>query len=652
VAQSPSPRLNSEALKCLQRYADIILQNHAKGSNTDFIHKLESIDIAYARYRYQLDQNNGIDEDSRSTECGVALNEITVPVVVSQVDSYVGYLADIYLSGYPIFPVVSPPSGRLEAEALQSIIEDHSIRGRYARQFLLNFFDASKYNFTAGEVLWHPLDNFALPEAQDILAGRAQEDTLTPTGFSINRIKRLDPYNTIFDRRVDPIDIPYCGGFAGYIEAITHVELVRRIDYYKRRGTQYHERQVFESQPAVTAADTPFVLGHYTEKPQISTLLQADHLRNARLMDWDAWWAGTANVRKPSRMSSYAGMYEHVTLYVRIIPEAFAMNNVENGKVPQVWRICVVNNKFVVNAERVFSIYDTLPIYFSQPREDGFTLQTQSIAENSIEFQDIASKLMSIRLNSARRAIMDRAIYDSSMINPSHLNSPMPAPKIPLRDSRSLAGKKISDSYYQIPFDSRGTETVMQDAAMVMHFADQINGNNQPQQGQFQKGNKTRKEWDDTMEGARSRKRIFALSMEYQYFIPVKEQIKLNIFTHGVEGVYQNPRSGTSYKIDAAMLERIRQKIQEFKIADGVHPTEKIASTDVLSAGLTMLGNSPFLQQAYGPVMPELFAHLMSLGGVQGIDQYAELAAQKMQGAPQAAQGPVNGPVTTTPAAV
>jgi len=152
MAQSATPRIriSAESQQALKKLANLILQNHAQ--QTDFVNKLTQIDIAYARYKQkQQNMSNGEDIDSNATECGLNLDDITVPVVVSQVDAYVGYLADIYLSGYPIFPVVSPPAFRQEAEALQSIIDDHAVRGRYVRQLLMNFYDAVKYNLTVAE---------------------------------------------------------------------------------------------------------------------------------------------------------------------------------------------------------------------------------------------------------------------------------------------------------------------------------------------------------------------------------------------------------------------------------------------------------------------------------------------------------------------
>jgi hypothetical protein len=585
----------------------------------------------------------GVDVESATTECGLNMDEIVVPVVVSQVDTYVGYLADIFLSGYPIFPVVSTPENYQEAEAFQSIVEDHAMRGRYARHFLINFYDAMKYNFTASEIEWCQLDNYSMPDALDSLTTGKRGPQAQ--GMSINKIKRLDPYNIIYDRRVDPVDVPYSGTYAGYVEILPEMELKRRLNYYKKTGFGYNETKSFGSGYAAHAA--PFAIGHYKEKPQISNIIARSSLQNASIADWDNFFLGEKYRSKNRR--DYSDMFVHTTLYCRLIPQAMNIGGTDSH-MPQVWKLCVINDHFVVYAARIFTIYDTLPIYISQPREDGFGIQTNSVGENAIDFQEGASRLFGIRLNAARRAVMDRAIYDPDLISASHLNSPIPAPKIPLRDRSLISGKGIAEAYHQIPFDSRGTESVISDLATVLGLADQVNGTNKPSQGQFQRGNKTRREWVDTMEGAHNRLRLPAISMEMQFFLPLKEQIKLNIFQNSgsVAGTYQNPGNGDIYQVDAEMIERIRTKVQQFQIADGFHPAEKLASGDVLQMGFQTIQNSPLLAQHFGPALPYIFSHLMQLGGVKRFDQYIQMAQRMMEKEGGAASGGI--PPAPTPA--
>lgn len=615
-------RLSTDAQTSLLRYCVTVLDLHKRMESLQT--KMTLIDIAYARYK-DCNSNTGNGEDTQADACGaetcgVTIPEITVPIVVSQVDSYVAYLAEVFLSGYPLFPVVASPANQNDANMLQAIIDDHSTRGRYARQLLMNFKDAAKYNFTVAEVDWCPIDTYSVASSYDQIT--KQKPKMSLDSFSINKVTRKDPYNVLFDYRVHPVDVPYIGEYSGYIEIISRIELKRRLQYYATSGYGYNTTQAMTSKlgtPTGSSGGLFDFLGYYKEPPQISNLITKGNLRNAGLQDWVAWFG--ANKNKQETIQNYSDVYEFVTLYARIIPDEHGIDGPRKGS-PQVWKLRFVNHTKLVYAERIFSVYDMLPMMFSQPFEDGFDLQTESIAERGMPFQEVSSTLLAIRLNAARRAIMDRAIYDPSLIRESDVNTPVAAPKIPLKANSQMGGKKLEDAYKSIPFDSRGTETVLQDMNNLGKMADNLNGINQPQQGQFQKGNKTRKEWDDTMANAGSRSRLAAFSMEMQFFLPMKEQLKLNIYQYQGPSSFQNAKTGAMYDIKAEDLTRIKQKISLFKIADGYTPAEKLASTDVLTQGMQLLSQSPILQSSLGVMLPKMFIHLMSLGGVQGLEEY------------------------------
>jgi len=619
MAQAPQVgRLTADAQASLVKYCGVILDIHQK--QQELRDKMEFIDIAYARYKAaQETGTDGVDDSSAGqVACGINIDEITVPIVVSQVDSYVSYLNDIYLSGYPIFPVISTPNTILEGEQLQAIIDDHATRGRYQRQLALSFKDAVKYNFSAIEVDWSSLDlyNFTSNYLEPT------KNKVETTQYNINKLRAWDPYNTIIDGRVNPVDIPYCGEYTGHIEIISRIELKRKLAYHESSGNGYHTSQAMGSQLSATSTPTTDIFGYYTEKPQISKLINNKALRNGQMMDWMAYLTEQKQKSGIDRASRMSDVYEYVTLYARIIPEEHKMVNVPKKGTPQVWKLCFVNHEKLVYAKRIFTIYDMLPVFIGQPLEDGFSYQTMTTAENAIPFQEANSKLFSIRLNAARRAVVDRAIYDSTALNPNDVNSPYPAAKIPYKANALLGGKKIDDLYKSIPFDSRGTETVVQDMRAMSEMADDLNGVNKPQRGQFQKGNKSRQEWDDTMAGSYGRMRNCALMLEYQQMLPIKEQIKLNIYQYGVSGSYQNMSSGEVYEITAKKLEDMRKIVNNFKLADGLLPADKIASTEVLMGGIQLLSSSQVLQQTMGQMLPKMFLYLLSVGGVRGLEQF------------------------------
>jgi len=583
---------------------------------TELRTKMEVIDQAYARYKAAEasgDMNDGVDSVG-SVSCGNVFEQdnITAPIVVSQVDSTVAYLADVFLSGSPIFPVVSSPRNKKAAEALETLIDDHAQLGGYIRQLLMMFKDGAKYNLSALEVDWSSIEQFSV--LNDFTS-----DNMTSTKKAtkyFNRLKRIDLYNTIWDYNVAPGDMAAEGDYAGYIEIISKTKLKRLTNKLSNEKKALNVTEAMESfkkiAPSGSAEST-----NYKQHPTISKYVSPNS-RHAGV-NWDVY-LGLAPAQTGKKLANmYDGSYyEKFVLYARILPSDFGIKApMENT--PQIWKFTIINMSTVIEATRIISAFDYLPILMGQPLEDGLGYQTQSIAEGSIPFQEGASTLYNIRFAAARRAVSDRALYNPDLINPSDINSKAAAPKIPVR-LKSLSNLGLEAAYRQIPFDMRGTETTINDAREMVGFSQELSGLNGPQRGQFQKGNKSVQEWNDTIGGSDNRLRLPALMYECQVFAPLKQIIALNIFQYGENATIISQKSGEEVTIDIAEL---RSVVLSFRIADGYTPKSKIASVEMLTNGMNMIMNSPMLQQAYGDKITQMFAHLMQLGGVRGLEEYS-----------------------------
>lgn len=616
----PSKESQEEILTFLTK----VLEEHRKFS--DYHSKMEAIDTAYARYQSNIDSKTGIARgegiDAATQPVGVTnLPSTCPPVVVSQVDSMVAYLADVYLSGYPMFPVVSSPENRQYAEQLETLIDDHATLGGYARQLLIFFKDGVKYNISALELDWCAIEQYSsIDNLLDPGTKKIQRDNK-----SYNKISRLDPYNIIWDRTVPPGDVAIEGDYAGHVALKTRTKLKRILNRLSNDGEVFNVREAMAS----TSCDNSI----YKSPPQISNYVTARKPTTG--MNWAQYLTGD-DFKDTSSSPAGGDNYEYLTLYARIIPADFKLS-VPMPKTPQIWKFVFVNQKVLVQAKRVISAYDMLPILFGQPLEDGLGYQTQSIAESNIPFQEAAKTLFNIRFNSARRAVSDRALYDPDLISKDDVNAPVPAAKIPVKSNR-LDQRRIADAYHQIPFDARGTEAAMQDGMMIVNFGKELSGLNSPMQGQFQRGNKSVQEWNDTMGGADARLRIPALTLEYQVFMPLKYMIKLNIFQFGEDSEIISQKNGKTIKVDLAKL---REMAISFKVADGYTPKSKLAGTESLASLMQMLTQSAPLQQAYGAALPNMFAHLANLMGVKGLEEYTpQQPAQMPVQAPSMAPSP------------
>ena len=608
-------KLTAQAQTNVVQFVKAALTVH--GRQEELQNKMDAIDIAYARYKTEAQSTStrradGVDSPG-STPCGnvFAEDDVTPPIVVSQVDSYVGYLADVFLSGTPMFPIVSNPSNKMYAEQLETLLDDHALLGGYARQLLLFLRNGVKYNYCAVEASWEEIEQFSV--AADFESGTGQKITRAGKGYTA--VKNLNMRNVFRDTTVDPGDTSKDGDYAGYIEQVSRMRLKKELNKLSKKGTVYNADKALNSMGSASGMAGGANSNYYRQDPNISNYVTASARgqSSGNGVDWDAWFDGKAS---GGTSRNYGTSYQRVVTYARILPTDFGITAPAPNS-PQIWKFVLIN-EILISAERIISAYDYLPILFGQPMEDGMGIQTQSVAEAEIPFQEAATTLFNIRFSSARRAVSDRALYDPEGISSKDVNSSAAAPKIPVRLS-SLSKKTIRDLYHPIPFDPRGTEGAIQDAQAIVGFSKELHGLNAPKQGQFQKGNKSVTEWNDTMAGSDNRLRLPALILEHQFFSPFKSILVLNIYQYGENAELVSQKSGSVMKIDLAKL---RQQVLSFRVADGYTPKSKLASAEMITQGLQMISTSPILQQVYGPMIPGMFAHLMQLGGVRGLEEY------------------------------
>ena len=598
----------------LLAYVKQILTYHQ--ANDNFRAKMDAIDVAYARYveAVKAKDNDGIDRYGQQP-CGGIRKEVVNPIVISNVQSMVAYWSEVFLSGYPRFPVVSTPDKKGQAEALEGILQDHVTIAQSDAELQVLFNDLAKYNLGACEVSWDPIATYnPVISATDPTATR---ETKYDTKH-INTIKRLNLRNVVMDPLVDPSKVSAEGEFIGYTEVYNRPKLKKLLNYLTDENLLVHTSVV----NAAMKSSMNFPL--YIKDPSIS----AYNVAGEGNMDWDTWAGFSPDVPAGMIKVPYngQGMYAVTTLYCRIIPTDHLLN-IPNKNRPQIWKLKVVNGEVLIAAERITTAFDLFPIYICHALEDGMVLQAQSYAEMTMPIQEATTRLFNIRFQAANRAIQDRGLYNPDLIRPSDINSPIASAKIPVK-VQALSENPLSSAYMNLPFDARGTEGVLQDAMMISSWQKELTGQNDASRGQFQKGNKTMEEFTTIMGNSENRGRLSALVIAQRLFAPMKEQLKLNLLQFGEDTTIISPRSK---KPVALTIEELINTNLQFEVADGYTPKSKMANPDMLMGLTNMIGTSPVLQQVYGPQLPAIVAHLAQLGGVRGFDEYATTAVAEYE---------------------
>ena len=430
---------------------------------------------------------------------------IVVPVVMPSVEAAVTYQTSVFLTGVPLFGVSSTAEHSDAALQMESIIDDQSIRGGWARELQLLFRDGFKYNFAAAEVDWTRKKIFSPETDFNFSPDQAKP---VETYWEGNTLKRLDPYNVVFDARYKPTEMSARGEFVGYTELISHVEL-RQLMY--ELSYRMNTKQAYES--ASGSLGTTFPYNYYILQLNPSALLDQQAFA---AINWLSW----AGLEERKTNINFKNTYFKTTFYARIVPADFGISSTA-AHVPQIWKFIIINNQVLIYAERQTNAHNLIPILFAQPLEDGLGYQTKSLARNSEPFQSVASALVNSSIQARRRSIADRGLYDPSRVDSKHINNESASAKIPVKPA--AYGKPLSEAYYAIPYRDEQSAQAMQDMQAMIRLNEQVTGQNQAQQGQFVKGNKTLFEYQDIMSNASGRSQAISILLETQFFTPLKE---------------------------------------------------------------------------------------------------------------------------------
>ena len=522
-----------------------------------------------------------------------------IPIVMPQVEAATTYQTSVFCTGYPIFGVVAPPEFADEATMMESIIGEQQTRGKWQAELIKAFRNGFKYNLAAVELDWAQEVTYSLETDQTKGANGVPTEIL----WQGNKLKTLDMYNTFWDTRCSPEDVPEHGEFAGYVELFSRIRLKKFINSLPVKS---NVREAFESGDG---APNGWVTSDGFDDFYIPFLNPNSIVdpNNMASTNWLAW-AGMENAGGNS--IRYSNMYKVVTLYARILPDDFNMVGAVAPKTPQVWKIIIVNNKVVIYAERLTNAHNLLPIFFLQPKSDGLGYQTKSLVDDVLPMQQIVTALANSEIAARRRAISDRMLFDPSRVSPAAINNEKANAKIPVRPSAYQ--DDLSKAVYPIPFNDNQFQFTQANIQYFTQLANSISGLNPVRQGQFQKGNKTRTEFVDTMNYANGRDETIALGIEGSFFTPLKEVIKLNILQYQPGTSIYNPEQGQLVTVDPV---RLRQANVVFKVSDGRIPSDKIIDGESLALAMQTIAASPQLAQAYN--LAPMFSYLMKSRGAK-----------------------------------
>lgn len=574
-------------------------------------------DQMVARDRAYYREKDQTTEQSRARAANNAgdaskIQNVTVPVVMPHVETQLAYLQEVFLSGYPIFGTVAPPELQDAMTQMDTVIGENSIRCAWPLELTQTMRDGLKYDLGAVEVVWENRKIFTVQTPQD---KNLTQGTPTESYYQGNFLKRINPYNLLLDARVSPEKNHVSGEYAGYTEVLSRIETKKRMEDLPALGTM-NFRDALESPGPGDASSLDSTNATYLPDINPSALLPASARREH---DWMQW--ADLSPKNSQNAIRYKNSYEWTVLYARILPMDFGIGG-RNRNTVQIWKFIIINQKVVIFAERQTNAHNYLPIVVCKPSADGMGWQSKSFAENVTPNQDVASALMNSALESQRRKVYDRMFYDASRINKKDIDQVSSVARIPVKNS--AYGKNLSEAIYQVPYRDDGVAEIVNLSQTVAQMGDITNGQNRVSQGQFQKGNKTRAEFDTVMSNAGSRNRLTAMALEFSFFVPIKEMIKSNVLQYQPPASLVNSDSQQTVEIDPALL---RKANLSFALSDGYLPSDKMISGETMQMLFQGAQAMPAIQAEYD--LMGMWIYGMKLRGANWLNAFKRDDKQK-----------------------
>lgn len=616
MARPAEPKLpfSPDTQQSFVRYAGEALR--LLGRTYNMRSRMQDLDRAYQREQDLSTQQLRAKAANRVNP-GLMQN-LVVPVVMPQTEACLSELANIFTAGYPMFPVVAKPKMEDTALQMETVIGEQGLRFGWSAELTQAMRDMLKYNIGAVEVEWveRKANVLVNDPTQNLKQGTKQEVL-----YAGNAIKRLDPYNLIVDIRVAPYEVHTKGEYAGYTEIISRIELKRFFAETDPTKTM-NAKAAFESGTGmVTASST----NNGFFMPQVNSealITAAERTGPGQTINWLAW-AGMEDANQ----IRYHDIYEKTVLYARLIPKEHKIYG-SNSSLPQVYKLIIINRKICIYAERLNNAHPYLPIIVAQALEDGLGWQTKSFAQNSIPYQQLATSLFNSGIESQRRKVYDRMLYDPSRVSKGDIDNASSIARIPVKSE--AYGKPVAEAVYQIPYRDENVAQIFNIGERVIQMADIANGQNRAMQGQFQKGNKTRHEYEDVQQHANAKPRMIAMLLEARFYTPVKEVLKMNTLQFQRPGAAFNRNSKQRVNIDPTQL---RAASIEFRMADGLLPSDEFVNMELFKAIMQMAAQNPMISQRWDVL--GMITYWMKLEGATWIDDFdiqLQQAAQTNQG--------------------
>lgn len=542
------------------------------------VNRYEAIDKEVSGFIRLTDEDYQRKIDTQNGE-GPIPYDVSLQLVKAQMDEAATFLLSVFHPEEGAYNAIAPEAKQEVAKGFAALMNTHSATfGHYgATNKVLT--DGLKYNIGLLMAFWEEVKGTKI---SNDTAGQAdiQKDQVLDTG---NALTYLDPYNTILDPSVSPVNLHKDGEFFATVEAISTFRAKRmqmRKEIYNVAELDFDKGATIE-------------MSYYKIKPDITGDAGSGN-ESSETINWVQYLTGTSG-------ATAMGAYEFVNLYIWLPEKQFGLSTEDEMAI---WRLTIVNMEHIVKAVKLTNAHGYLPLGAIIPWDDNFDAQTQSFAEILLPYQRFSSFQMNLHQHSGRKALYGVTLYNERLF-PNFKDADLTASKVPFRPAQEVDDPKKHIFNFN---DTPDTANTLRDIAAMEELMQKILPTDMLKQvTDLQRA--TQYQAAATVQGANRRNLKIAQLMEDQCFGLLRKFQVYNIMQFQKE-VEIFDKAGNLVKINPSEL---RDEDVQVVAGSGLRGLDKMIVAESLKEILQFLVQSP--QAAASVDIMEIINYITSLIG-------------------------------------
>lgn len=410
----------------------------------EHVSRFEIIDKEIAGY-IRLDPEDLERERDNILGKGPKVTDSVLPLTYSQLHEALTFIMSVFAPDEGMYSATASASNQKLAKAFAKQMNNTATVFDHFTNLMLGIFDGLKYNLGGYLLEW---DRIIGPKINIQSAGNIKfDEEVLHAG---NKIQAIDMYNLIYDITVSPTMLAEKGEFFALVEPVSLFKL-HKLNKLK---------QIYNIDKALKNNMLMIETTYYKRRPEI----HIDHSGRGKSPDFISILSLGQQTHKR------LGGAEEITYFGWLNPKEFGLSKVDEY---QIWRITVINCKYIVNATHLNNVHGMLPIAMLMPLHDGFGTQTKSFAEQLASFQRFASFQMNVHQRAARKKLYGLTFYDESLIDLSGVD-PVAATQ-PTKQSAMSSGTQIDLKKAVLHFtDAPDTNNTLQDIDAVITLMQKV----------------------------------------------------------------------------------------------------------------------------------------------------------------------------------